>query len=193
QSPRARSGGSRKTPEQPPTTAKEFVPYAVRRWPRREGEGAGEYVDRLLRHTPHKWSRNRIQNLLSELKPSQGKLHRIALNASRRVGRFENRYSSCFDFMGSHAFPKWEAAVGSCSVKAAIMKTASRQIPASIRDLTPLELARKIPVAEAAAFNGIHVQTFLKRYRHLVCRIGERRLFVTVRDAIMLPPAPDTS
>lgn len=73
QSPRARSGGSRKTPEQPPTTAKEFVPYAVRRWPRREDEGAGEYVDRLLRHAPHKWSRHRIQNLLSELKPSQRK------------------------------------------------------------------------------------------------------------------------
>jgi hypothetical protein len=39
-SPRARSGGSRKTPERPPTTAKEFVPYAVERWPRREDEAA---------------------------------------------------------------------------------------------------------------------------------------------------------
>jgi hypothetical protein len=73
------------------------------------------------------------------------------------------------------------------------MKTASRQIPASIRGLTPLELERKIPVAEAAAFNGVHVQTFLKRYRHLVRRIGERRLFVTVHDCVMLPEAPDTS
>jgi hypothetical protein len=70
-SPRARSGGSRKIPEQAPTTAKEFVPYAVERWPRREDEGAGEYVDRLLRHAPRKWSRHRIQNLLSELKPSR--------------------------------------------------------------------------------------------------------------------------
>ena len=51
---------------------------------------------------------------------------------------------------------------------------------------------RRIPVAEAAAFNGIHVQTFLKRYRHLVRRIGERRLFVTVHDTIVLPP-PDSS
>ena len=65
-------------------------------------------------------------------------------------------------------------------------------LPDSVAGLTPLELTRRIPVAEAAAFNGIHVQTFLKRYRHLVRRIGERRLFVTVHDAIVLPP-PDTS
>jgi hypothetical protein len=64
--------------------------------------------------------------------------------------------------------------------------------PASLDGLTPMELARKIPVAEAAAFNSIHVQTFIKRYPHLLRRIGERRLFVTVRDAITLPP-PDTS
>ena len=48
--PKARSGGpsgaSRKIPEQPPNTAKEFVPYAVGRWPRRKDEGAGEYVGR---------------------------------------------------------------------------------------------------------------------------------------------------
>jgi hypothetical protein len=65
-------------------------------------------------------------------------------------------------------------------------------LPASIAGLTPLELARKIPVAEAAAFNSVHVETFKKRYPHLVHRIGERRLFVTVRDAITLPP-PNTS
>ena len=65
-------------------------------------------------------------------------------------------------------------------------------LPASIAGLTPMELARKIPVREAAAFNSVHVETFKKRYRHLVRRIGERRLFVTVHDAIMLPEAPDT-
>ena len=65
-------------------------------------------------------------------------------------------------------------------------------VPASIAGLTPLELARKIPVAEAAAFNSVHVETFKKRYPHLVRRIGERRLFVTVHDTIMLPP-PDSS
>ena len=65
-------------------------------------------------------------------------------------------------------------------------------LPDSVAGLSPLELTRRIPVAEAAAFNGIHVQTFLKRYRHLVRRIGERRLFVTLFDAITLPP-PDSS
>jgi hypothetical protein len=66
-------------------------------------------------------------------------------------------------------------------------------LPDSVAGLSPLELTRRIPVAEAAAFNGIHVQTFLKRYRHLVRRIGERRLFVTVADAILLPEPPDSS
>jgi hypothetical protein len=60
--------------------------------------------------------------------------------------------------------------------------------PPSIADFTPLELARKIPVREAAAFNSVHVETFKKRYPHLIKRIGERRLFVTLRDAITLPP-----
>jgi len=73
-----------------------------------------------------------------------------------------------------------------------MMKKKQTTFPASIAGLTPLELARKIPVAEAAAFNSVHVETFKKRYPHLVRRIGERRLFVTVHDAIVLPP-PDTS
>jgi len=81
----------------------------------------------------------------------------------------------------------WEAG----GVKALIMKKRPT-LPSNIAGLTPMELARKIPVREAAAFNSVHVQTFLRRYRHLVHRIGERRLFVTVHDAIMLPP-PDTS
>jgi hypothetical protein len=68
----------------------------------------------------------------------------------------------------------------------------STALPASIDGLTPMELNKKIPVADAAAHNSVHVQTFIKHYRHLLHRIGERRLFVTVRDAIMLPP-PDTS
>jgi hypothetical protein len=65
-------------------------------------------------------------------------------------------------------------------------------LPADVAGLTPLELARKIPVREAAAFNSVHVETFKKRYPHLIRRIGERRLFVTMRDAITLPP-PDSS
>ncbi|HKA54766.1 MAG TPA: hypothetical protein VKJ47_13990 [Candidatus Binatia bacterium] len=66
-------------------------------------------------------------------------------------------------------------------------------LPTNIAGLTPLELARKIPVREAAAFNSVHVETFKKRYKHLIRKSGERRLFVTVHDAIMLPEAPDTS
>ena len=71
-----------------------------------------------------------------------------------------------------------------------LIMTKKPALPVSIAGLTPLELARKIPVAEAAAINSIHVETFKKRYRHLLKRIGERRLFVTVHDAIVLPP-PD--
>jgi len=73
-----------------------------------------------------------------------------------------------------------------------MMKKKQPTLPTSIAGLTPLELARKIPVAEAAAINSVHVETFKKRHPHLLRRIGERRLFVTVHDAITLPP-PDTS
>jgi hypothetical protein len=59
--------------------------------------------------------------------------------------------------------------------------------PVSTAGLTPLELARKIPVMEAAALNGMTAETFKKHYRHLLHPIGKRRLFVTVRDAITLP------
>jgi hypothetical protein len=72
------------------------------------------------------------------------------------------------------------------------MKKKRSALPTDIAGLTPLELARKIPVREAAAFNSVHVETFKKRYPHLLRRIGERRIFVTVHDAIMLPPAPES-
>jgi hypothetical protein len=65
-------------------------------------------------------------------------------------------------------------------------------LPAAVSALTPIELAQKIPVADAAARNGVHVDTFKKNYPHLLKRIGKRRLAVTLYDAIMLPP-PDTS
>jgi hypothetical protein len=69
------------------------------------------------------------------------------------------------------------------------MKSKNHQaLPTSIAGLTPLELARKIPLADAAAHNSVHVDTFKKNYSHLLKRIGKRRLAVTVYDAIMLPP-----
>jgi hypothetical protein len=64
-------------------------------------------------------------------------------------------------------------------------------LPASAASLTPLELARKIPVMDAAAHNGMHVETFKRHYAHLLKRIGARRIYVSVYDAIMLPP-PNT-
>jgi hypothetical protein len=66
------------------------------------------------------------------------------------------------------------------------------RLPTAIAGLSPLELARKIPLADAAAHNGIHADTFRKAYAHLLKRVGQRRLMVTVYDAIMLPP-PNTS
>ena len=74
------------------------------------------------------------------------------------------------------------------------MKTARQKsiLPTSVAGLTPLELAQKIPVADAAAHNDIHVDTFKKNFPHLIRKIGKRRLAVTLYDAIMLPP-PNTS
>jgi hypothetical protein len=54
------------------------------------------------------------------------------------------------------------------------------------RDLTPLELRRKISVREAAELNSIHEDTFRKRYRHLIKRISARRHAVELGDAIAI-------
>ena len=43
-----------------------------------------------------------------------------------------------------------------------IMKKDNQNFPASLAGLSPFELARKIPVAEAAAYAGVHVDTFKK-------------------------------
>jgi len=69
-------------------------------------------------------------------------------------------------------------------------KKSANNLPAYIAGLTPMELARKIPVADAAAHNSLTVEAFKENYPHLVVRVGKRRDFVTVYDAIMLPP-PD--
>ena len=72
------------------------------------------------------------------------------------------------------------------------MKAKAPALPVSLTGLSPLELARKISLADAAAHNGVHVDTFKKAYAHLLKRVGKRRFMVTVYDAIMLP-GPDTS
>jgi hypothetical protein len=73
------------------------------------------------------------------------------------------------------------------------MKSKDHALPSSVAGLSPLELARKIPLADAAKHNGVHVDTFKKAYAHLLKRVGKRRLFVTLHDAIVLPPPPNTS
>jgi hypothetical protein len=71
------------------------------------------------------------------------------------------------------------------------MKKKPAALPTTIVGLTPLELERKIPLADAAALNSIHPQTFRENYEHLLIRVGKRRDYVKLRDAIMLPP-PDS-
>jgi|GraSoi013_2_20cm_2_1032436.scaffolds.fasta_scaffold151190_1 hypothetical protein len=74
------------------------------------------------------------------------------------------------------------------------MRTMSKRItslPASLAGFTPMELNKRLPLAEAAALNRFKdPETFKKHYPHLVRRIGKRRLVVTLYDALMLPP-PD--
>jgi len=72
------------------------------------------------------------------------------------------------------------------------MKKKPAALPTTIVGLTPLELERKIPMADAARLNSVHPQTFRKNYEHLLIRVGRRRDFVKLRDAILLPP-PDSS
>jgi hypothetical protein len=71
------------------------------------------------------------------------------------------------------------------------MKAKANALPASIADLSPVELTVRISVAEAAARNGVHIDTFKKNFPHLIKRIGKRRLAVTLYDAIVLPPPPN--
>ena len=55
-------------------------------------------------------------------------------------------------------------------------------------DLSPLELKRKITTREAAELNGVSEDMFKRHYRHLIRKIGPRRLAVVLGDAIDLPP-----
>lgn len=57
-------------------------------------------------------------------------------------------------------------------------------------DLSPLELKRKITTREAAELNGVSEDMFKRNYRHLIRKIGPRRLAVELGDAINLPPPP---
>jgi hypothetical protein len=50
--------------------------------------------------------------------------------------------------------------------------------------LTALELERHIPVAEAASIKGVSVDTFKRKYGHLIRRVSTRRVAVKVRDLL---------
>jgi hypothetical protein len=71
------------------------------------------------------------------------------------------------------------------------MKTCASNNPTwSLTDLSPLELKRKITTKEAAELNGVSEEMFKRHYRHLIRKIGPRRLAVELGDAINLPPPP---
>jgi hypothetical protein len=57
-----------------------------------------------------------------------------------------------------------------------------------IAGLSPLELNRKIPLAEAANINSVSVDTFKRNFFHLLVRVGKRRWAVKLEDALTLPP-----
>lgn len=80
-----------------------------------------------------------------------------------------------------------------CAISAAIiggMKTPISAFSTSAHGLSPLELKRKITTKAAAELNGVSEDTFKRNYRHLIKRIGPRRLAVELGDAINLPPPP---
>jgi hypothetical protein len=70
------------------------------------------------------------------------------------------------------------------------MKPSILPISNSPQDLSPLELRRKITVWQAAELNGVSEDFFKRHYKHLIRRIGPRRLAVELGDAINLPPPP---
>jgi hypothetical protein len=71
-------------------------------------------------------------------------------------------------------------------------KRTNTPLPASLAGFSPLELNKRLPLAEAAALNRFKdPETFRKNYPHLVRRVGRRRLVVTLYDALMLPPPED--
>jgi len=65
------------------------------------------------------------------------------------------------------------------------MTTKTKQLD---RQLSPLELRRKISVADAAELNAMHPATFRRHHGHLIRRVGKRRQAVELADAIALPP-----
>jgi len=68
-------------------------------------------------------------------------------------------------------------------------KPAITPLPASLAGFTPMELNKRLTLDEAAKLNGFEdKESFEGNYRHLVLRIGKRKKFMTLYDALVLPP-----
>ena len=68
---------------------------------------------------------------------------------------------------------------------------AAAPLPASLAGFTPMELNKRLTLYEAAELNQFKTsEAFKENYPHLVRRIGKRRQFVTLYDALVLPPKP---
>jgi hypothetical protein len=58
------------------------------------------------------------------------------------------------------------------------------------RQLTELDLRRRIKVREAAELNDMSEASFRRHYGHLITKMTVRRDGVTLADALTLPPPP---
>jgi hypothetical protein len=56
--------------------------------------------------------------------------------------------------------------------------------------LSPTELLQGISVKKAADLNDLSVDTFERRFPHLIRKITPRRRIVRLGDALTLPPPP---
>jgi hypothetical protein len=70
-------------------------------------------------------------------------------------------------------------------------KPTTPSLPASLAGFTPMELNRRLSLSEAAELNGFRDPgAFEGSYKHLVLRVGKRKKYMTLYDALVLPPPP---
>jgi hypothetical protein len=72
-----------------------------------------------------------------------------------------------------------------------VNKPAITPLPASLAGFTPMELNQRLTLQEAAELNKFKdTESFEENYKYLVKRIGKRKKFMTLYDALVLPPPP---
>jgi len=75
------------------------------------------------------------------------------------------------------------------SVVVLMNKPTTAPLPASLTGFTPMELNQRLTLYEAAELNKFKdKESFERNFPHLVRRIGKRKKFVTLYDALVLPP-----